>query len=1168
MRNQSIAINSRFEQKRGFALIVTLSLMILLTVIAVGLLSLSSISLRSSASSSSVAEARQNARLSMILAIGQLQLLTGQDTRVTARSTLSGPTAVTLTGAWRSWEGSDRDSAGKPIAPSYASKNSAADISKPFDTGSGSGRFLGWLTSTASTVQPNVATFPEVTNTPAAGYIPLVTTKQVTDSSQQIHIKPTLVKNGKGGIAWWTSGDNSKAMINTDRGSLPSSMQDWQARVRSNGRADAKSFGLEKVDTYAAGTIIPSTGTLKLVNAAAERRKIHDLTAYSRGLLTNTATGGWRKDLSLMSENYASLPSGNLPLLTKKPGEILSYAKAASSRTNALIYPWSVYRASESSPAWQQVPPICSWDALVDYTQQYKYLTSSTASQTSMSAFSSGHGGSGDRINYQEKVRRIPQLARVHWIYSLSSAPATGANVGKYRPGLLVTPVVTLWNPYNVKLSVGSFGINFKESSPISFKFKVGSQVYPETTVSQICKGGFQIKIDSTITLAPGESRIFSLNSPTVKENTAANNVVITPGYAPTGGFLFYGINGGADVYTSPTETFGVDKITYNAKTDDDGAQGIGIYFDILVDGSTKGAHRSIYDKTTLGGPAVVDQLYPPLTNKVSATVGEVSGTKSRPFASAIFAYRMASPMARDAPSTMLNTKGMLQANPLCYYSETGDADGGANGATLMAGSGNYHPVNAPYDFTFQEVNGWNDTSGNLPQFESGSNASYIVSGMTPGDGLTRCVMAELPTRPLASLAELQHFDARNNNPVPPFSFNLIGNSSANPIFAPAQLSVATTRNSGMVNDDSYLLNNLLFDDWFVSSITKDLKAFSSATNRTANAVYSEHLKLDKPLPNRFYLPAPGAEAPDVNTAASKAMSNTKDSVTGKYSFETVASKLEVEGMFNINSTSLEAWKALLRQGRAAQVPYLDAAGATKLGSASSYAFPRTTIAGDQGTDSNSKDSNSLFRAAAEFAGNRVLTDAQIDALAGEIVSEIRKRGPFLSLSEFVNRQLTNNKDLAAAGTIQKSLDNLANMGNSPKNPFSVLQQNSVHITSIPAGNTDYKFPEAALGWSAFGVPGWVRQADILKPLAPLLSARDDTFTIRAYGDARDPANSSRILARAWCEVVVQRRANFVDPSDDAAITPFSPQMKSQANKRFGRRYEVISFRWLNESEV
>lgn len=55
-------ITTRFRHaKRGFALIVTLSLIILLTVIAVGLLTLSSVTLRSSAQGEAGAVARANA---------------------------------------------------------------------------------------------------------------------------------------------------------------------------------------------------------------------------------------------------------------------------------------------------------------------------------------------------------------------------------------------------------------------------------------------------------------------------------------------------------------------------------------------------------------------------------------------------------------------------------------------------------------------------------------------------------------------------------------------------------------------------------------------------------------------------------------------------------------------------------------------------------------------------------------------------------------------------------------------------------------------------------------------------------------------------------------------------------------------------------------------------
>ena len=276
---------------------------------------------------------------------------------------------------------------------------------------------------------------------------------------------------------------------------------------------------------------------------------------------------------------------------------------------------------------------------------------------------------------------------------------------------------------------------------------------------------------------------------------------------------------------------------------------------------------------------------------------------------------------------------------------------------------------------------------------------------------------------------------------------------------------------------------------------------------------------------------------------------------------------LEVEGMFNINSVSVDAWKALLRSNRSVQVPYLSTSGATVAGQEVSYSFPRTSVAGDSATDSGSKNSG-LFSAAGEFAGHRVISEEQIDALAEEIVKEVRKRGPFLSLSEFVNRQLVGDKSRALAGTIQQALDNLAAMGSSPKNPYSVLQERSVQITAAPPGTTDYKFPEAALGWSSFGVPGWVRQADILRPLAPVISARDDSFTLRCYGDARAPGSPDKILARAWCEVRVKRVADFVSSVDNPRVTPYSSLMKEPVNRLFGRRFQIESFRWLSPDEV
>ena len=1165
--------------------------MILLIIISVGMLTLSSISLRSTGGSAAMAEARQNARLSMQMAIAQLQLLSGQDTRVTAPRMPTSPSdsidaVVPLTGVWRSWEGGDREANGKPKAPDYASKMQGGNPSSA-PGGSATGRFLGWLTSSTTVGNPDPNIFPDVMGVDTAGYVKMVAGGGASDSNRHVHIRPTMINTNKGAIAWWTSGDNSKAMVNTDRAPKPATPVEWQLRVRSNGRMDAKSFGLEKINTFSAGRVIASTGNLQLVNPTADLGKIHDLTSYSRGLLTNTSTGGWRRDLSLFSEVFASLPSTGLPLYTLQPGKIQTFSKAPTSgnAANPLIYPWAGYRNNASGSSWAQVPPISSWTALVDYMTQYRRLTSTGASRTAMPVFTGGTNRG--RFDFVDQVRRLPQIARIHWIYSLcSDRMSNPPDASKpYRAGLMITPILTLWNPYNVELSHNSMQLRIQQTTPLSFRFKVGDTVLQDSSLTDITKTNinsyhtFIINIPAGV-LPPGQTRILGLNDPAPKRDSHASSINLTPGYQPNGGFMFFGINKGAEVYAAGAERYAVDRVTYDGLTLETGRDGmrktgIGIIYDLMANGASS-SHRMVYHVPELGGDAVAAALYPPLTasNLPSSTMSGVEGIRNIPFASAIFAYRMASPMSRDINRHKhLFTKGMLQASPLVAYTEIGFGDDN-NAIHSMKGTGVYHPANAPYDFAFNDIlGGWNDNLA-IPEFDRTTNASYIVSGMASGDGLTRCVMAELPTRPLQSLPGLQHFDARNNNPIPPFQFNLLGNGSAHPIFAPDQITVATSFNNGMSNDDTYVLNQIFFDDWFVSSVAPDLHDYDKDPRREIGEVYRDHLTSTKSLPNRLYLPSSDAAVvdgkADITKAVTNAISTSKDAKTGMYPFETLASKLVVEGMFNINSVSLEAWKALLRHGRDAQIPYLAPDGSTKAGKASAPTFPRTSIAGDQGTDSGSGNSNAAFPHAAEFAGHRVLTDAQIDALAEEIVKQIRERGPFLSLAEFVNRKLdASNKDHAIASVIQKALDNLAATGASPKNPFKILQDNSVKITALPPGTThDYKFPEAALGWSAFGVPGWIRQADILTPLAPILSARDDTFTIRAYGDARDRSNPSKILARAWCEVVVTRQAAYVDSIDPAEITPHSTAMKSAANKRLGRRYEIVSFRWLDESEI
>ena len=95
-------------------------------------------------------------------------------------------------------------------------------------------------------------------------------------------------------------------------------------------------------------------------------------------------------------------------------------------------------------------------------------------------------------------------------------------------------------------------------------------------------------------------------------------------------------------------------------------------------------------------------------------------------------------------------------------------------------------------------------------------------------------------------------------------------------------------------------------------------------------------------------------------------------------------------------------------------------------------------------------------------------------------------------------------------------------------------------------------------------VPGHVKQGDILTTLGSRFTPRSDTFTVRAYGESRSP--TGELLASARCEAVIQREAGYVDPADKSDILPAN--LASEVNKRFGRNFSVVAFRWISQLEV
>jgi hypothetical protein len=1127
----------------GFALVIALSLMAFVLLLLLSITTLVQVESQGAAVRIDRLQAQQTALLSLNIAIGELQATAGLDQRVTATAeavdSVNGPKQ--LTGVWRSWEGRDHQSNGFPIAPDYGSKLVNGDFEIDVSS-SGSGRFLSWLVSTAydELITPvgslSADSPPTIVEVPGRT-VPLVGEGSVGaddaayGAANEVHLEPTELADGSAAIAWWVSGENTKSSLSQQN--TTTSVLSWAERLSSSMHADASVFDITKPDELAR---VSSRSSLNQVSNRAtdvmsvSQEYFHDLTHYSRGLLTNTATGGWRRDLSLLSEQWTDVSTGDfaglngLPMFTLQPGVQTEARKGGDTVASdgALIYPWAV-ESSFPGAEYNITGEVfsggasTSWDALVDFSTQYRKILSSDASGKVLFA--------SDSLDERDEVSRSLLLTRIHWIFSFYSErdPASPDESPTYFPYLSVSPVLTIWNPYNVALDGYDQNIQMRLFTPIpyQFRFSVGGALldpefkkFPDFISGSNGRLFLPIQVNAAI-WKPGETRLYSM----IRDSTD-NRAVCRTGYRS---HTSYQIKLGDISYESGAsfqvelEEFPEAGFTFN--------------------GGISPMHT--IHGTTIDSSAVARFLPEDLSiTNTGQTVDSVEGN-NQPFLIAVMQMRGIYERSNDA-------LGYAHAKPILRLSSNQAA---------MGGEELQYPEAYPFEWLFYAPNDIN--ADELPQ-EGLAGSSLIGTSFKTGLGLTHLAVAEIPTRPLRSLGELQHFDINYYNPRPPYTANPIGNSLASYLIAPAD--VAT---SGMVSeptatslDHSYIANHLLYDDWFVSSIAPETAPFSSAERRSVEQTYEDFVSGVEPLPNSAYLPAESLSAAEATSAASDLVNDSK-------SWHSVAAKLEVDGMFNINSTSVAAWTALLKHADGDDVPYTSVdlgadSWSVVLDSASGSPVSRTSVAGDPQAN--------LDPTIAKIGMHQRLTDAQIRALAIEIVEQVKARGPFLSLSEFMNRRLSSDRSLARVGAVEAALSELSSRGAS-ENPFAEIQSYFSQTVTVPSGVT-YAFKEAAEGNLAYGFPGWIRQADILRPIAPILSARDDTFVIRAYGESKDPL-TGEAQAAAWCEAILQRTADYVDSSNDQAIVlPGEATLTSEINKRFGRRFVIVSFRWLAADEV
>ncbi|MBC2602949.1 hypothetical protein [Puniceicoccus vermicola] len=315
--------------------------------------------------------------------------------------------------------------------------------------------------------------------------------------------------------------------------------------------------------------------------------------------------------------------------------------------------------------------------------------------------------------------------------------------------------------------------------------------------------------------------------------------------------------------------------------------------------------------------------------------------------------------------------------------------------------------------------------------------------------------------------------------------------------------------------------------------------------------------------------------------------------------YDKASANLMVQGAFNINSTSEQAWRAILAgpSGLPQNSDYAESDDNVE----TSIPYPRfsrnlTALAVDDGPYSGFTSTMTLpsegggdIRAMIQMANRGLYLNtpdlpgnsspqAVVNELARSIVNEIRLRGPFLSLADFVNRPLSDPSEPAGIkGTLQAGLDNM-DPAVAQVNPDFLIDELGGKVTSFDSSSyyaadylwdSDHFMGGTETGRGEISKAPWamsplqLTQADLLSSLGPLLSARSDTFTIRTYGEKQNPATGV-VEGRAWCEAVVQRMPGYIgnEPSE-APISSLGPLSAS-----FGRRFEIISFRYLNPSEI
>lgn len=1248
----------------GFALVVSLALMVLVTIIAVGLLGLSAISLRGTTQSEHRSVARANARMALMLAAGELQKQLGPDQRITAKAEIldkdpaTGATEAVAhpayLGVWDSWDTWLTDK-------KATAANASLSIKDTYQPGRHPSLFRSWLVShpEASDYEAALAAGEPAESVVLCGEKSSGNGTVAAVRAGRVGLGSGTMKTGS--YAWWISDESQKSRIDHTREGLkpPSDGNDIvsaQIIAGHTGRPGIEEMeGMTGFDTdpESLGKMI-TTGQAG-ISAPEAGERFHDLTAYSLGLLTDVRAGGFKSDLNLAFESE-TVPEEMKPttLFSGRP-----YDAPIRPMTGAL---------GKITPQNPYVAPM-SWRQMREYYRLYRtgFGDSSLMKPPTWSRgkpqtrrFIMGKPG-GNNWDTKGYARQLVML-RQTWVFATKSElnPSTPGGVDYF---VLAVPVLYLWNPYNISMQVDSKEISSLGSMYYCIGMRqktyrgttlVGETEFPEKSLpgnpnaNHDLKGrqfGYRmVPVGKSgadpIEFQPGEVRVFSTNAEVTSTSSSGGadsamddrHFFATPGYTPLQNTapgvlrgLKYRVNPGTGtgplslaLRVAPAEHgdnlyFGASRhgaiVWHNQEVVTSGS---GAYYE---DGgkATKGAEGEWHDIARIGATSV-DWLTPReldsawIVKDDAASRAQWGPPGSPPLPVGIFSVvaKAAERLAYDSTGGFaadFRNRAWLHAPPTRL-------------ANFLMNPVALNRADSPYQLHFRPVNGYQEVSEYL---QADGNNGYFGGGYTPAKGQTHLAPLNIPVAPVTNLAAfagirmdharaqvLQKEDSSSSPRVDKSALGWtssthkhrahagaafgagIGNGYAHPMIEAAQVytridfgkdlgwqNPSPTEATNMaVCDDHwdhlFLANEGLWDSWFCSGLVPEVRNGGVTTPLKSVAEKFFAGDPDQPtLVSRSFQPnRRGRSAAELAALSA----STSGSTTG---WESVGAHLFNKGQFNVNSTSREAWKALLLGLRDRPMAVADARSGN------------LTVTRDPGAAKVSRFplSNSAEEAAgpgdeSAWRGLRSLSEDQIDTLSTEIVRQVKLRGPFLNLSEFINRRLSPDAT-GVTGALQAAIDwdefNAGYDGSTKDSGGESINKayksGDAMITSadLPAS---YPNPKAASGSRYAGIPGYVMQSDLLQGISSSLSVRGDTFLIRAYGESRV---NEEVMSRVWCEAVFQRQAEYLDTRDpaetrmrlaDGTPSPAARDKLQAINRTFGRRFTMVSFRWLNPDEI